>query len=1039
MEKFVKVFVERPVTSTVLMIILIVLGIQASIKLDISMLPDVEFPTVMVSFPAFGMTNKEIEEKIVVPAERALSTVDGVEKIESRALSGFAMIIINFKWGTNIDAAAIDVSEKLNMASMYMPRNVKPMIFKFSPELMPVSVIAISGKDWEKIYETSEELRTMLDRLPEISYVLDMGLKNKEVQVLADYQKLISRKIGMSMVQTAIMGKDFLMSGGVKFGKEEYRPIYVVKKIRSLEDIKNVKLFPGMGLGDFGKMMGGFDFSSMISSFLAPGGGVKLGDVAKVEFGLSEGHSGARLDGEPSALLVVQKKSGVNTIRACEAVRDTVEDYTPPSGVSVNIVMDQSEYITESLNTLFRNLLIGFGAVVLVLMGFLRDFRVVLMVSTAIPISILFGIMMMYFSGMTINIMSLGGLALAVGMLIDNAIVVTESIYRRNEIGEDPFTASFKGAGEVGGAITASTLTTISVFLPIAFLHGFAEKMFRDLALAITYTLLASLFVSLTFVPSYSRFIIRGAEPRLKRLREAYKRVLSKAIERKWIVITIVLALFALSGYYLYTVGFTLMPSASIYQFRVTYTLPSGTSPEVAKKVAEEIEDYFMKNRDRFKIEHVYSFYGTDERGMMNMMSMNASYESGFVAVRLDRKKEYPPFDELSKTIERELFPKIENEFKGIELGFLNPISFQTEMFGKPLEIEIKGDSDEVLKEISEKVLERLKGLDFLKNLKSVSGKTIKSIKVVPNEDMLKKYGISPIQMAAELAAIHNRKNAGSVIIDGKLYDVVVYPKGTENLKIEDIKLPAMVRKGLLGFSFELVPITEVASIVEVQDPFVITHRDGRKVFLITSDIEGISQSEAMKIVQERLKDLDLPTGYSVKVRGQAETTMKEVKQIVIAGIIGLILMFMIMAGEFESFVQPFMIMFTVPMGIIGIALVYLFVREPLNVISLIGTLTLFGIVVNNGIVMVDRINRFRREGLGVKEAVVEGASTRLRPILMTSLTTITALIPELILKGEGKEFHAPMAMTVIGGLSVATFLTLFFIPALYTAFHGKD
>ena len=1039
MEKFTKIFVKRPVTTTIIAVIIIILGMRSIPNLSVAMLPDVEFPTIMIVFPAYGMTSEEVEKRIVVPAERALETVGGIEKVEGKAFNSYGMLTLYFKWGTDMTGAQIDVSEKLNMASMYLPRNVKPMIMKFSPNLMPVMMISVSGNDWEKINDVVTDLESKIDRLPETSYVIDMGLKDREVQVLANYDKLIKRYIGMSMVQTAIWSENFLMSGGIKFGKKRYQTVNVERKMHSLRDIENVKLSPGMGFGDMALMFGGgVDISSMLSAFInAPQTLVK--DVAVVRMGISEGHSGSRLNGKPSTTLIVQKRAGVNLIKACRAVRDVLNNYHAPKGIDIEVVMDQSEYITESISTLLRNLLIGAGVVLLVLMIFLRDFRVVLLVFSAIPLSLMVGLLLMYFSGITMNIMSLAGLTLAVGMLIDNAIVVTENIYRRNEMGENSFEASYKGSGEVGGAITASTLTTISVFLPIVFLHGFAERMFKDVALTVTYTLLASLFISLSFVPSMSRYLIRKAEPRLKWFREGYKRLLKKALNLKWIVVAVVMIAFVISGIFLYENGFTLMPSTSIYIFRVLFYLPTGTSPDVSSKVAKYIENYFEKNKSRFNIETIFSSYGMDEKGFMSFMSLDAAYENGFVGVMMNKKKDIPSIDKIKEILGKELFPKVKREFPGTQLEVITPMSFMSKTFGKPIEVEIKGDDDEILKNIAVEVENILKSLAFLKNIQSNSNKTLDSIKVVPDDNMLRKYHISPMQIAAELSAINNKKNAGKILIGGKLYDITVYPRGTQNLRINDVKLPVLVRKGLLGFSYELVPLTRVASVLNVKEPQVIVHRNGRRTFLVTAETNGISQSRALKIVREKLEKISTPEGYTISVRGEAETTDVEVRRIEVASIIGLILMYMIMAGEFESFIQPLIVMFTVPMSLIGIALVYAIIGKPLNVVSLIGAIMLFGIVVNNGIVMIDRINRSKREGLSTREAIIDGASTRLRPILMTSLTTIMALIPDVILKGEGKEYHVPMALTVIGGLSVATFLTLFFIPSLYYIVSRKD
>ncbi len=1021
MERFVEAFVRRPVTTFVVVVVMVILGVYASFKLEMALMPDVEFPTIMMMIPAYGSTNIEIEQRIVKPLERVLSTLSGLERIESRIYSNYAMIVMNFAWGTNMDGAMLDLSEKLDMAKMYLPRNFNPMIFKFSPDMMPIVVLAISGEDWNTIHDTAIDIKTTLERLPEVSYVMDMGLRVEEIQVRVDYKKLISNGVGLSMVPMAITSANSVFSGGVEIGPQKYHPINVTTKLESIEDLKKILLPKGSGFGPMmSQMMGGLN----ISSFMGPKPSLELVDVSKIEVGLRETNSVARFMGRPSAFLVIQKRSGVNMVTACQRVKEALSEMRFPDGIDVVVEMDQSEYITESLDTLMRNLLIGAVVVVLVLLIFLRDVRVVFLVATAIPVSILVGTLLMYFSGMTINVMSLGGLALAVGMLIDNAIVVTESIYRKSEEGKIGISMASTGAGEVGAAITASTLTTISVFMPIAFMQGFAERMFKDLALAVTFTLLASLFVSLTFVPSVSRFVVSGSEPRLRKLRDVYKRVLSKALKRKWLVIGTITVLFILAMVFLYTLGFTLMPTASMPMFRITFDLPAGTSPRVSEKVVKEIEDYLMSNSKRFKVQYIFSYYGMDESGMANMFAMNAGYESGYVAVRLNRKEDLMPFEKMKSIIEKELFPKLKEEYSGIELGFLTPMTFQTELFGRPVEVEIRGEDYEKLREISKEIVNRLSKLSFAKDLRSTVDDMIETQLVVPDQSKLLARKLSPIQIAAEIQAVHTRQSAGTMIYKGRVMDISVYPENVGNVPVKDVVVPNM-------FGVR-VRVGDVAEVRRVLVPVEIIHRDGRKMAIVSMDLEGISQSEALKKVESSLSDLRLPDGYSIKITGEAQTTQREIRQVIIAALIGILLMYMIMAGTFESFIQPMIIMTTVPLGLMGVALAYLFILQPINIVAMIGVVMLFGIVVNNGIVMIDYMNRLRRNGKSVFEAVVEGAATRLRPVLMTSLTTITALIPELILKGEGKEYHAPMAATVVGGLTVATFLTLFFVPALY-------
>ncbi len=1022
MKGWVEIFVRRPVTTFVIVMVILILGVSSVSKLELALMPDVEFPTIMMGIPAYGSTGMEIEDRIVKPLERVLTTLSGLEKVESRIFSNFAMVILNFKWGTNMDSAMLEMSEKLDMVRMYLPRNFNPMIFKFSPDMMPVIIIAISGENWEKVYDVTTELKTALEKLPNVSYVMDMGLRKEEIQVRVDYKKLQSQGIGMSMIPSAIMSANSLFSGGIEMGKEKYHPVNVSTKFEDLEDLKNVLVSKGTG---FGPMMGSMMQGLNMSAFMGPKPTLKLGDVADIELGLREINSGAKFMGKPSAFLVVQKRSGANMIDTCDQVKEAMKNMEIPEDIKAEIVMDQSEYIVSSLNTLFRNLLIGAIVVVLVLMIFLRDFRVVLLVAAAIPISLLVGLLMMYFSGMTVNIMSLGGLALAIGMLIDNAIVVTESIYRKSEQGIRSRDASVLGASEVGGAITASTLTTISVFLPIVFMRGFAERLFTDLALAVTYTLLASLFISLSFVPSMSQFLIRGSEPRMRGLRSLYARTLRGALKRKKTVVLTTLVLFALSVWVIFKLGFTLMPSASMPMFRVRFFLPPGTSPEVSKNVVEDIESYFNENRERFNIQYIYSSYGSDEEGMMNFSTMDSGYENGFVAVRLDKTKDLMPFEKMKSLIEKELFPKMEKKYKGVYLDFLTPMTFESELFGKPVEVEIRGEDNEILREISGKVISKLEKLEFVKNIESNVEDLIETVEVKPIQEKLVSRKLSPVQIAAEINAVHSRQDAGTMVYKGRVLDISVYPENVGDVKIEDIVVPNM-------FGVR-VKVGDVATVTKVMEPVEIIHRDGRKMAIVSTDIEGISQSEALKRIRDILGKLDLPDGYSMKITGQVETTQKEIGQIAIAMLVGIILMYVIMAGEFESFVYPLVVMLTVPLGLIGVSLVLAIMWQPINVVAMIGVVMLFGIVVNNGIVMIDYINRLREGGMKLEDAVVEGAATRLRPILMTSLTTITALIPELILKGEGKEYHAPMAATVVGGLTVATILTLFFIPVFYT------
>ncbi len=1017
----VRIFVKRPTTTIVIVILMVILGIYSLPNIEMSLMPDVEFPTVMIMIPAYGMNPQEIEEEVISNIEKFLMTLPNVERLVSYSYSNYGMIVVNFSWGSDMKEVSLKLSEKLDAASFRLTSNIKPIVFEFSPEMMPVAVVAVSGPNWDEVYEATMKLKSSIERLKEVSYVMTMGLKKKEVQVKVDYKKLIKNGVGMSMVSSVISSSNYLLSAGIDFKDDKYYPVNVVSRFKELEDIKNLLLPKGSGFGVmFSRMLSGMN----LSTFMGPSPTVRVGDVAEVEIGVSLGESGARLNGKDSAFLVIQKRSGYSIISACESVRKLLDSFSFKD-TEVKMIMDQSEYMKDSLNTLKRNLFVGAIAVFFVLTIFLKDIRTVLLVFVSIPVSILFGFILMYFSGITINIMSLGGLALAVGMLIDNAIVVTESIYRKSEMKLKSFESAYKGAGEVGGAIVASTLTTISIFLPIAFMKGFAERMFQDMALAVTYTLLASLIISLTFVPAISQFLIRKSKPRMIALSLWYKKTLKSVLKHKGLVLSVVLVVLVISGLYLYKLGFTLMPSSSPLYFRVTFSLPLGTSPAKTERVIEEMERYFISKRDTWNIKYVYSSYGVEDERSIFMI--DSGYEKGFVEVEFDKNKKIPDFDEVKISMERELFSKLTKEFPAIKLDVLTPMNFQREIFGKPVEVIVKGDDIEKLMNISKEIYERIKKLEFLRNIEAPSAQKIETYKVIPRYEMLSRKKLSPLQISAEIAAVYNKTKVGKMIYEGRLMDIVVYPENTENIPVEDILVFNPFGVG--------VKVSDVATVVKTDEPFVIVHRDGKKAVIISADVSGISQNKALSLLKKLFSNFKLPLGYELEIMGEVEVTQREVKQILIAILIGIAIMFVIMAGEFESFIQPFIIMFTIPLGIIGMALVYLFVQKPVNIVAMLGALMLFGIVVNNGIVMVNKINRLRREGSHLLDAVIEGAATRLRPILMTSLTTITALIPELVLGGTGREYHLPMAYTLIGGLGVSTFFTLFIIPILYTLF----
>ena len=1011
--------VSRPVTILMLFIGLILIGLISYQNLGLDLLPDLSFPMSAIIVSYSGVAPQEIENMVTIPLEEAVGTIQGVKNIYSYSREGSSLVLMEFNWGTDMDVSALNIREKVDQVKGFLPDDASdPIVIKFDPSLMPILVLGMDSEeqDLQKLQEYAEDIiKPRLERLEEIASVSINGGLDREILVSIDNEKLRSNQLSFSQVTAALAGENVnLPAGTLKEGTINFL-IRTLGRFESIQDIEEI----------------------LISNIR--GNKIYLGDIAKVEDTFKERNSITYVNGKPGIMVSLQKESGKNTVTVAKRVFKELETIQKllPDDISITPVFDSSDFIKKTISQVGWVALYGAILAVFVLLFFLGNLSSTLIIGFAIPISLIFTFTLLYFSNLTLNMMTLGGLALGIGMMVDNSIVVLENIFRYRELGTDIKESACLGASEVSTAISASTFTTIAVFLPIVYVQGIASELFRPMGYTITFSLLTSLLVALTLVPMLSSKILRfkvkdnylsvSKENLVQNslsqggrifnfVREEYSRLVSWSLRHRGIVFILAVIIFVGSIMLIPFVGTEFIPSSDQGQFNINITLPTGTNLETTREVVSEVEKIVLE------IPEIKSMLTTAGEGSGGMGFSTEGGNSGTIMVNLvEQNKRNRSMAQIINELRQKIGTYPDAQIKFSEQSF-------TFSSGSDLEVKISGDSLDELENIANRILISITEVEGVYDLESSVEDVRPELHVNIDREKANLYGLNTAQIASTVHDALLGRVASIYQEKGEQIDIRI------RLEEEDRNSIKEVENLLISSSVGLqIPLKEIAEVTVGSGPKGIDRENQQRIVNVSGNISERFLGKVIQDAQQQLEKLVLPEDYRYEFVGQNREMQESFLELALALVLSIILVYMIIAAQFESLLMPLAVMFSVPFSLIGVILALLLADKSLNVLSYIGIIMLVGIVVNNSIVLIDYINKLRQKGMERNEAIILGGETRLRPILMTMFTTVLALVPMAIGIGEGAELRAPMAITIIGGLTSSTFLSLIIVPIFYT------
>ncbi|MBN1870994.1 MAG: efflux RND transporter permease subunit [Candidatus Omnitrophica bacterium] len=1019
--------VKYPVTTTMIFVAMIILGFVSLSRLGLDLMPEIEIPTIAVvtSYEAAGP--EEVESKITKVLEDRLATVRNLDSIESTSEEGISAIMLKFDWGINLDEAANDVRDMVDLSDRFLPDDVdRPMVLKFDLSMMPILVLAITADEsYPILYDLIDDrICDPLKTIPGVAAATIRGGLERQILVEVDRSRLEAYHLSINQIISVLRQENLDITGGhIKTGLRDYL-------IRTPEEVE---------VGEIEKI---------VLKTTDDGKSVYVKDVATVSDAFKEKTQEVEVNRRNGLIVLVQKQSGANTVRVSEDVLKKVDELKKnlPSDVEIFVPRDFSDFIKGSLGNLKNALFFGGILVILIIFFFLRSLRAGLIVASAIPTSLIIAFFLIYLRGYTLNILSVSSLAIALGMVVDASIVVLDNIYRHREKGERAKEAAIFGATEVGKAITASTLTTIVIFVPLVFVGGISSIMFEEMAFVICLTLVASLFTALTLIPMLSaKFLILKKEKDkskkaaklsyfqseifFDKLDSAYRDLLLWALSNRKKVIIGGFLIFLLSLLLLPMIGTQFMPEVDSNLFRGTVELPVGTRFEETGKVMESIADTIIKEVPEKNV--MFTRWGSGGEGMGRMMGGQEGSNIGSFGVRLT------PKEERKRPVRRivdELRP-LTAKYPGAEVRYSveDPMSGMLYAEGKPLVIEIYGhDLDEGMN-LAEEIANGVKKITGAVDVE-ISRKMGKpELQIQVDRDKAASLDLNISDIGNSVQVFFSGKDATKYREKGKEYEIFVRLREEDRRNIADLE-----NSFITSPSGEQVRLTNIAHVIEKTGPVAIERKDQERVIKVSANLSGRDLGSVAGDVKKMLSGLSIPKDFFVEFGGEREEQEEAFGLLSIALLLGMVLVYMVMASQFESFRDPFIILFSIPFGMIGVVLVHIIFRQVFNVDSFIGLIMIVGIVVNNAIVLISYINILRARGLSVKEAVSEGGRARLRPVLMTTFTTVCGLLPLTLSRGEGSEEWVVLGLTVIGGLLVSMMITLVFIPTLYSVFEER-
>ncbi|UCF67141.1 MAG: efflux RND transporter permease subunit [Acidobacteriota bacterium] len=1051
--KLIEFSTRRPVSIFIFAVAAVVFGTVAFRQLATDLLPDITYPSLTVRTAYDGAAPLEIESLITRPVENAVGVVNSVVRVTSSSRADVGEVTLEFAWGTDMDLAALDVRERLDM--LQLPADAdRPILLRYDPSLDPIMRLGLYGEqDLIRLRLIAEEqVQRALERIEGVAAVVVSGGLEEEIQVEIDERKLANLGLTVDRVLSRLAAENVNLTGGrLREGQTEYLVRTINEYLRP-EDLRSIVIDASQGAI------------------------IRLEDIARVSKGHVERELITRINGLEAVEVAVYKEGGTNTVTVSDAVQDSLAELETrlrkldPALVLV-VVTDQARYIRESVSEVLQTAFLGGMLAIIVLFFFLRSWKTTLIIGIAIPISVVATFFFMFVFDISLNIMSLGGITLGIGLLVDNSIVVLESIQRRRDEGLGEIESAIKGTAEVARAVIASTLTTICVFVPIVFVEGIAGQLFSDQALTVTFSLVISLVVALTVIPMLasrefgSRAIAPGPDGRPSRWRVArcweagsffvavwiarvlkcllgavawsfraalsiplklfhggfdmlaamYVRHLDWVLRHRVATLLLAVAALGISAASVSRLGVELIPELIQGEFFVDTELPPGTHLDITQRRMASLERFAQQLGE---VTMVYSISGasTEQGGVAGERRENIGQLTLTLAPPISREREEQQIAALRAALERQ---------QDMEFRFGRPAYFS---FRSPIEVEIRGFNLSLLERLGDALVERMRNIPGLTDIKSSTEGGNPELQVRFDRERLASFGLS----LADVASVVRTKVQGSIATDIQREDrtIDIRLRSEERFRdsVEDLTRLTVSQSGKTA-----IPLAAVAEVEEVEGPAEIRRSEGDRVAVITANLVGRDLGSASDDIVAAIESIHLPRGFDWRVGGQRQEMETSFESMRLAIGLAIFMVYLVMASQFESLLHPFVILFSVPLAGVGVLLTLWLFGVNISIVVLIGAILLAGIVVNNAIILIDYTNQLRRRGFSKLDALRQAGRVRLRPILMTTATTVLGLLPMALGLGAGSELRTPMALTVIGGLLASTALTLLVVPALYS------
>lgn len=1014
--------VKKPITTAMIFLAIIVFGVFSLTQLPIDLMPEIEYPVITVFTTYGGASAQDIEKNITEVLEESLNSVDDLKDITSVSRDNFSVVALEFEFGSNLDAASNDIRDMLSLVESRLPEDAdKPTLFKFDMSMMPVIVYAFTADEsYEGIEKMLEnKISNPLKMIDGVGSIGIMGAPRREIAISVDPVRLEAYNLSVERLGQILQAENLNMpSGSVDMGRMSYQ-LRVQGEFERSDQIKNIVIGSQSGKN------------------------IYLKDIATVRDSIQEMTIDQKANGMQSVMMMVMKQSGANTVQIADEVNEKMTELqkTLPEDVEMIRVYDSSEFIKDSLNNLTSTLMYALIFVILVVLFFLGRWRATFIIVLTIPIALIVSFIYLYSTGNTINIISLSALSIAIGMVVDDAIVVLENITKHIERGSTPREAAIYATNEVWLAVIVTTLTIVAVFFPMTMVGGMAGILFKPLGWIVTITVVTSTIAAITLTPMLSSKMLklkrnhkkhgrlswdRTILPGLNKLDIFYERSLKWSLHhKKIIVIASALVLFG-SFFLVGQIGTEFMPTQDDGILQLEVELQSGTRVEETSRVAREIETNIKSKVPEIKLTNTTT--GTDEdAGMTAIFRTTGSNIMTSTVILTDATERERSSAEISDIIRNEIasIPEVIN-FK-VTLG-------NNSQSTNNVDVVLFGYDIEITTALANTISERLSNIEGAKDVNISREKAKPELRVILDQDKMSQNGLNTYTVSMSLRNRVAGLTASKFREDGEEYDIVVqYDKDFRN-SISDIENIAI--QNPLG---KYIRLSEIGEVVEYWSPPNIERKRRERIVTISTTPYGVSLGEMANIIKEDLQSVDIPDGIIVEVGGAYEDQQESFADLALLLIVSLILVYIVMASQFESLKMPFIIMFSIPFAFAGVIITLYITNTVLSIIAALGAIMLVGIVVKNAIVLVDYINLMRDRGYELDDAITLSGKSRLRPVLMTALTTILGMLPLALSTGEGSEIWSPMGIAIIGGLIFSTVITMIIVPVIYRLFavHG--